>query len=196
MGLDLQIKGQNPTKKSAISGRLSAFDVVYNLCVTLFIISGLASRFSGPGKRNKDLKVFIAEDSPIIVKGLFAMLSEVSDVEIVGRAETAAEAVRRIRALDPDAVILNMKLREGNGLDVLKEIKQGKRPPTVIVITTYAYLQLREKCLELGAEFFFDKSREFEKIAPTLEGMIRRRRISGEPDMRGSSEVKKKRKKG
>ena len=103
--------------------------------------------------------MFIADDSPIIRERLVTMLDEVGGTELVGQAATAFEAIQGIRELKPDVVILGYRMPEGgSGLDVLQAAKgDTTAAPLVIVLTQYPYPAYREKCLELGADYFFDK---------------------------------------
>jgi len=55
---------------------------------------------------------------------------------------------------------------------VLQEIKRDKPSCKVIVLTNYPYREYRKKCMELGADFFFDKATEFDKIPEVLERLI------------------------
>jgi DNA-binding NarL/FixJ family response regulator len=88
------------------------------------------------------------------------------------KVETPLEAIKGIRELKPDAVILDIRLKEGSGFDVLLNIKAKDPSPVVIMFTNFPYSQYRKKSMELGADYFFDKSTEFNEIAPILKKMI------------------------
>ena len=113
---------------------------------------------------NRKIKVLIADDSRIIREHLVLMLDEVSGIEIVGQAETVAEAIREIGRLQPDAVILDIRMPDGNGIDVLRAIKQHKPSPLFIILTNFSYPAYRRKCFQAGADYFLDKSAEFDQI--------------------------------
>lgn len=115
------------------------------------------------------MKVFIADNAAVIRERLVTMLSNLEEVEIIGHAEDALEATSSIRALNPDVVILDIRMRTGNGIDVLQNIKKDNPAPVVIMLTNYLHRQYREKCVKAGADFFFDKSTEFDKITEVLE---------------------------
>jgi DNA-binding NarL/FixJ family response regulator len=119
------------------------------------------------------MKVFIADDSKIVCERLTEMLSEVPEVEIIGQAHKALEAMQSIEKMKPDAVILDIRMPGGNGIDVLREIKKEKKAPVVIMLTNYPYPQYRKKCMDAGVDFFFDKSNEFEKVVGVLTNLIR-----------------------
>jgi DNA-binding NarL/FixJ family response regulator len=110
------------------------------------------------------MKVFIADDSAVLRERLAEMLSELPGIEIAGYAQDVPEALASIKRLNPDAVILDIRMPGGSGIDVLQDIKKDNRTTLVIVLTNFPYPQYRKKCLELGADYFFDKSTEFEKV--------------------------------
>ncbi len=115
------------------------------------------------------MKVFVADDSPAVRSRVVNMLTEIVGVEVVGQASDAPEAVREIKRLQPDAVVLDIHMPNGNGIDVLLEIRQTPPPPLVIILTNYPYDQYRDRCLRAGADYFFDKSNEFEKITDVFK---------------------------
>jgi DNA-binding NarL/FixJ family response regulator len=120
------------------------------------------------------MKVFIADDSTIIRERLKNMLLEVPDVRIAGEARAADEAIRSIKKSKPDAVILDLRMPGGNGIDVLNGVKTGNTAPVIIILTNYPYPQYRKKCMEAGADYFFDKSTDFEKILEVLKKLIQK----------------------
>jgi len=118
---------------------------------------------------NTKIEIFIADDSLIVREHLVTMLDEVAGVEIVGQAENVAKAISGIRNLRPDVVILDIRMPDGSGIDVLQNIKQDGAAPMVIILTNYPYPGYRQKCLATGADFFLDKSSEFDQIPKLLE---------------------------
>ena len=97
---------------------------------------------------------------------------ELKEIEIIGQAQDADQAITSIKKLNPDVVILDIALPKGSGIDVLQKIKKDKPGPTVIIFTLYTSLQYREKCMAAEADFFFNKSTEFEKIPDVLKKLI------------------------
>jgi CheY-like chemotaxis protein len=122
--------------------------------------------------RGRVVKVYIVDDSEVVIERLQAMLSELKEIEIIGQARTPFEAMSGIRKLKPDAIILDLRMPGGSGIDVLVDIKKDKLVSTVIILTNYPYPQYRKKCMEAGADFFFDKSTEFERILEVFKRLI------------------------
>ena len=115
------------------------------------------------------MKLFIADDSTLVRDCLVTLISEIEGVELVGQAGDAPEAIEGIQHLRPDVVILDVRMPGGNGIQVLEAIKKKNAAPVVIMLTAFPYPQYRKKCLEAGAEYFFDKATEFERIAQVVE---------------------------
>ena len=120
------------------------------------------------------MKVLIVDDSGEVRERIKMLLSEVEKVEMIGEAENVQQAIEHIRQQGPDVVILDIKMPGGNGIDVLKEIEKHDQSPVVIMLTNYPYPQYKKKCMDAGADFFFDKSREFEKVVEVLSGDMKR----------------------
>ena len=112
------------------------------------------------------VKTFIVEDSSVVRENLIAALEENAPVEVVGAADDEASAVEWL--LDAgnacDLVIVDIFLRSGTGLGVLKRIGEIDRKLKRVVLSNHATPDIRAKCLELGADEVFDKSNELEQM--------------------------------
>jgi DNA-binding NarL/FixJ family response regulator len=118
------------------------------------------------------MKVFIADDSQVMRERIIEMLSELPEIEIIGQAQDGIEATNLIEKLNPDVVILDIRMPRGNGMDVLQNIKKNNPALIVIMLTNYPYPQYRKKCMASGADYFFDKSTEFEIVTEVLKELI------------------------
>jgi DNA-binding NarL/FixJ family response regulator len=122
-----------------------------------------------PPPSNRPLSIFIADDSLIIRARLVTLLEDLVGVKLVGQADNGADAISAIWQLKPDVVILDIRMPIGSGFEVLQNIKQGQAAPIVIILTNYPYSVYRQKCLQAGADFFLDKSTEFDQIPALIE---------------------------
>lgn len=113
--------------------------------------------------------VFIVDDSKELRERLADLVSEMNGIAVLGEAGSAAEAIAGIRTLKPRVVILDIQMPGGNGLEVLRTIKQESHPPVVVMLTNHVYPQYRERCMGLGADYFLDKSREFDRLAEIFQ---------------------------
>ena len=118
-------------------------------------------------------RIFIADDSEVLRARLIEILTEIEGVEIVGEAETTSEVIEAVKNLKPDVVILDIRMPEGNGILALEAVKKEEKPPIVIMFTHYPYLQYRKRCLDAGADYFFFKSTEFEKLIELLKDLAK-----------------------
>jgi DNA-binding NarL/FixJ family response regulator len=116
-----------------------------------------------------NIKVFLTDDSATVRERLAAIVLDLPATALVGQAQDAVEALDGIRQTRPDVVILDIRMPGRNGIEVLRDLKQMKPAPKVIMLTNYAYPQYRQECKEAGADFFFDKSTEFDSISEALE---------------------------
>lgn len=120
----------------------------------------------------RPLRVVLVEDSPIIRERLIESLTATGRIEVVGHADSETSAVATLAAGSWDAVILDLQLKQGTGLGVLKALANGRPAGAkVIVLTNYAIPQYRDRSLALGADYFFDKSREYDRVRNVLEEM-------------------------
>ena len=117
--------------------------------------------------------VYVVDDSDFVRERLIEMLSELEGVEIAGGTGDPLEAVAAIRQMVPDAVILDIRLPRKSGIEVLRDIKKDRPSPVVIILTNYPYPQYQKECTEAGADYFLNKSTEFNKIADVLKNLTK-----------------------
>ena len=93
-------------------------------------------------------------------------------VEVVGQAKDAMEARDLAEELRPDVAILDIRMPKGSGADVVRDLKKLSPTPKVIILTNYPHPENRKKCIDRGADYFFDKSTEFKKVLSVLRCML------------------------
>jgi DNA-binding NarL/FixJ family response regulator len=120
-----------------------------------------------------DMKVFVVEDSAAVRERLIEMIREIEDIEVVGEAATYDAAVDGIMSTRPDVAVLDIKLGDGggSGIDVLNQVRKGLPAMKAIVLSNYATPQHMKASADAGAEYFLDKSADFERITEILEQM-------------------------
>ena len=114
------------------------------------------------------LTVYIVDDSQVMRERLTESVTDIAGVEITGQSGDPFEALAGIRKSHPDVVILDIRLPQRSGIDMLKDIKEQPTAPIVIMVTNYPYRQYRQACMAAGADYFFSKTDEFEMIRETL----------------------------
>jgi len=112
------------------------------------------------------MRVLIVEDSSLVCDRLRRLLSD--DFEVIGQTADVDAAGEAIARLQPDAVILDLQLARGSGFTVLRDLRCSGSKALVIVMTNHAQPYYRQACLAEGANYFIDKSAEFEAIPELL----------------------------
>jgi len=112
--------------------------------------------------------MILVEDSDLVVEKLTKLLEPLKNVNIEARASDGYTAVKLIKELHPDYVILDISLKYGHGIKVLEDISSMEQKPYVIVLSNLNFQYYRDKCKSLGAMHFFDKAMEFEKVYDIL----------------------------
>ncbi len=118
------------------------------------------------------MKVLIADDSDLIRERLQQMLSQFAQVEIVGAFNNGIQTLEALLCLKPDLAIVDYKMPGLSGLEVLKGIRKEDTSIKIIILTFYSSNYYRLLAMQYGADYFFSKADEFEKIAHLLEAML------------------------
>lgn len=120
------------------------------------------------------LKIVTVEDSSIILSRMKSLLSDIGGVEFLGNACTVPEALVLIETGRPDVAILDIHLNrpDGNGIDLLLLIRGTYPAMKIIMLTNMTETLYRTQCEKAGADFFLDKSNEFDRITDTLTRII------------------------
>jgi two-component system OmpR family response regulator len=116
-------------------------------------------------------RAFLIEDNPVIRENMLATLSELGDIEPVGCAETEREASDWLLSPDRhwDLAIVDLFLREGNGLNVLAALQDREAHQKMVVFSNHATREVRRRCTQLGADAVFDKSTEIDGLLDYCE---------------------------
>jgi DNA-binding NarL/FixJ family response regulator len=115
------------------------------------------------------INIILVEDSLVVRKRLREILEDIGGFQVLGEYETAQDAVTGLRSQPPpDAILLDIKLRVGNGIEVLRYAKQHIPAATVIVFSQHDDAGYRDQFAQAGARFFFNKTHETEQLVATL----------------------------
>nr|WP_315593424.1 response regulator [uncultured Cupriavidus sp.] len=119
---------------------------------------------------NRSLRVLLIEDSEVLRGMLLEYLTAFPFVESVDWADTESMAVGLAGRGHYDVVIVDLQLRQGNGINVLREMQKHSVPGLRIVYTNHAQVSMyRRQCTDAGADYFFDKSLELEQVFRVIE---------------------------
>src|SRR5712691_5256211 len=116
-------------------------------------------------------RVFIVEDSAPIRQRLAGLLNAIEGVSVVGEADSIQAAVEGILRTRPESVLLDIRLIDGSGIDVLREVHPLAPEVAFVVLTNNATPQYRRICMEAGASHFLDKTTEFARVRQIVAGL-------------------------
>src|SRR6187455_2457515 len=100
------------------------------------------------------IRIFLLDDHEIVRRGLRELLEGEEDLEVVGEAGTAEEALGRIPATRPDVAVLDVRLPDGNGIEVCREIRSRHPEISCLMLTSYADDEALFSAIMAGASGF------------------------------------------
>jgi len=109
---------------------------------------------------NKQRKVIlIVDDSILIVERLLDFIGSIENIDEIKHADTYEKAELLFRQCKPDIVLLDIQLPDASGINLLNKIKSYHREVIVMMFSNHASSYYKSVCMELGADYFFDKSK-------------------------------------
>jgi DNA-binding NarL/FixJ family response regulator len=134
------------------------------------------------GRLREAMNVLVADDSPLVRERLVRLLVRRQPDAQVRETWDVLSTIASIDSGWPDALILDLCMPDGSGFDVLRHIQQYNVALRVIVLTNFASEVNQKRSLKLGAHFFFDKTKEFDRALDALFG-----EIPGKPSLKQTS---------
>lgn len=126
--------------------------------------------------------ILIIDDSPLI-RGRIRHALELSDcIQIHGEAGSLSTSDQTLRYGTPSLIILDLSLGEESGMDILRAYRYKLSKTIFLVLTNDSAEPIRQKCIALGADYFFDKSIEFEQAMDTIFDLAKSHSPNGCPD--------------
>lgn len=114
------------------------------------------------------MMVYLVEDSPLVRQRLHEGITEIDASIRIVEDGSAKDAISGILALHPDVVVLDLKLDEGSGLDVLRQMKKAGEKASVMIFSNHNESIYRKKCMAMGAGHFFDKMKDFDCLIEAI----------------------------
>ena len=103
------------------------------------------------------IRVLVTDDQPLIREALAALLAAVDGIEVVGSAADGASAVRLARSLEPDVVLMDIRMPVMDGVEATRQVRSLPRPPAVVVLTTFDLDEYVLAAVRAGASGFLLK---------------------------------------
>jgi len=118
------------------------------------------------------MKLLIVDDSELIRTRLLRLLDGIPGIEAIHTADTLAQTLESVRRVSPTLVILDLHLSDGNSVQIINPLKQLEPGMKIAILTNDASDFNRRKCLKMGADWFFDKSIEFESLLEVVRKQV------------------------
>ena len=117
----------------------------------------------------EELRILLIEDSPIVAERIRETLREMESMLVVDTIDRESKAIEALGRGGIDIIILDLRLNRGTGFGVLRALSGQVGRPVVIIFTNYDLPEYRREAMALGADYFLDKARDFERLPQVLE---------------------------
>jgi DNA-binding NarL/FixJ family response regulator len=114
------------------------------------------------------IKVIIVDDHPVVRRGLRQIIEDESDMEVAGEAKNAGECFSLVRQTDCTLVVLDITLPDGNGFDVLKQLKYEHPELPVLILSVHPEDQYGLRCIQAGASGYLMKEGAPEELVKAI----------------------------
>jgi DNA-binding NarL/FixJ family response regulator len=120
-------------------------------------------------------KVFLVDDAQPVRRRIAQLLATIHGVAVVGEAEDAQTALDGILACHADIAVVDLRLAGGSGIELIAALSRARSAIVKIVLTNHSGPAFRSACANAGADFFFDKTTEFDAACRAIAAISRAR---------------------
>jgi DNA-binding NarL/FixJ family response regulator len=131
---------------------------------------------------DKPAKVLIVDDHPLVREGMAMRISMQQDLEVCGEAATESEALTLIEQTHPDLMIVDISLKSGHGLDVIKHTKKRQPAVKMLVVSGFQESLYAERAMRAGAMGYLNKQHSHDALIEAIRTVLRGEYYTG-PDV-------------
>jgi len=117
-------------------------------------------------------KVFLVDDHPLLREGLAGLINRLPELKICGEAETSGEAIEGICRTKADAAIVDLSLKEGSGIELIKAIRARSPGTAVLVLSMHDERRYAERCIRAGARGYVMKAELATRVVDALRDIL------------------------
>ena len=118
-------------------------------------------------------RVFIVDDHPIVRQGLTQMMNQEADLMVCGEAEDAQNALQAVVDLHPDLVLVDLSLKEGSGLDLIRTLRTRQTMLPILVVSMHDETLYVERALRAGARGYIMKHEATDIMMNAIRRVLR-----------------------
>jgi DNA-binding NarL/FixJ family response regulator len=117
------------------------------------------------------VKIVIADDHAAIRRSLRLLIADEPDMDLIGEAADGLEAIRAVHALQPELLLMDIKMPKMTGLEVLQYLRNEKNPVAIIILSNHSEPLYVEAAMRLGANAFVAKSSGLEALLEAIHAV-------------------------
>lgn len=114
------------------------------------------------------LRVVVIDDHPVVRVGLKQRLSIESDIDVCGEADSMVDAYQLLAQTRPDVTLLDIALKDGSGLDLIKEVRSRGDTTRILIVSTYPEMAYAERCIQAGAQGYLQKDAAVDELVKAI----------------------------
>lgn len=122
------------------------------------------------------ISVLLVDDHEIVIEGLRKLLSAAGDIDVTGEAHDAAAAIEKARKLNPDVILLDLRMPGATGIQAARRLRQQEYSGAIIVLTSYGDKAYVRQALEAGADSYLLKNTPSAELIESIRSAARGRR--------------------
>jgi DNA-binding NarL/FixJ family response regulator len=131
---------------------------------------------NGVGTQQRSLekrkRIVVVDDHPIVRRGFAFLINQETDMEVSGEAAEAGEALETIERIKPDLAIIDITLKDSNGMDLIKQLKRTSPGLPILVVSIHDELLFAERALRAGARGYIMKQEADEKMIEAIHRVL------------------------
>ncbi len=125
------------------------------------------------GRGGEDVKILIVDDHSIVRRGLANLIQQEKGLQVCAEAQSAQEALKSIRETKPDLVVVDLSLKDLNGIELIKQIRSMHAQLPMMVLSMHDELLYAERALRAGALGYVMKAEATEKLVTAIRTVLR-----------------------
>lgn len=125
-----------------------------------------------PGLRKGKIRVLLVDDHPVLRRGLAQLINQESDMMVCGEAEEATKAFEAVGTLNPDVAVVDISLKRGNGIELVKNVKARFPTLAMLVLSMHDETLYAERALRAGALGYIMKEEATEQVLVAIRRVV------------------------